>query len=371
MSTFITFIIVLSLLVFVHELGHFSAAKFFGVYVKEFAIGFPPRLFKFKKGETTYSFNLIPLGGFVSIKGEAGDFKDEEDSFSYKPIWQRAIILAAGVIMNFITAVLLISIGFMIGLPVSVEDSSQLGAGANVREEGIQIFQVLENSPAALAEIQMGDIIHQVNGKSFSEITGVQEYIGGLAGEPVNIEIKRGKTFLNKEVTPELLEEVNTVGMGVALVKSGIVSYPPHYALWQGTKRTIGITGQIIEGFRDLIGKLFSSEKIGAAVAGPVGIAVLTGQASQLGFSYLLQFTALLSINLAILNLLPFPALDGARLFLLGVEKVRGKAMDENMEGLIHSLGFLLLMLLMIVVTYKDVIKYGGNILEAVTSIFS
>ena len=375
--TIVVFIVILGLLVFVHELGHFVSAKKYGAGVDEFGFGFPPRICGWKKingrrkffwgsgsiesEDTIYSFNWIPLGGFVKIKGEGGESKEDEDSFANKKPWKRAIILSAGVFMNLVLAAVLLMVVFGIGAPQIIE--GDLGPG-KLKETNIQVISVIEGSPAEEAKIQMGDFVIKVDGRNFEEIESLQTYTDGKTGQVMSFVFKRGGKEITKEVTPIILEETGNGGIGVGLVKTGIVSYPWYYAIWMGIKATVLLTGQILVAFGVLIKNLIIQHKTTVDLAGPVGIAVLTGQVARMGFVYILQFAALLSINLAIINFLPFPALDGGRILFLAIEKIRGKAINQKVENAIHTVGFTLLMLLVLLVTFRDVAKFSDTFVE-------
>ena len=370
MQTLIVFIIVLGILVFVHELGHFLAAKYFKVRVDEFSIGFPPRLFKIKKGGTLYSINLIPLGGYVKIKGEGGEDKEDEDSFVSKPIWNRIVILFAGVAMNFFAAAIFLSIGYMIGLPAPVDDEIFMKNFARVDEAKVQIVSVLESSPANMGGIEMGDIILSIDNIKLDNVPDVQKYINDHQNDTLNFEIKRGSETFVKEVKPAFVEEADKYAIGVDLAKNALVSYPWYIAIIHGFYRTVSLAYEIVYSLINLIYQFFVTQTQSIPVAGPVGIAVLTGKASELGFVYLLQFIALLSINLGIINLLPFPALDGSKILLLFVEKIRGKSINSTVESWIHLTGFAFLMLVMLIVTYKDIVKYWRAFMSSISSLF-
>lgn len=369
MLTIIIFIIVLSLLVFVHELGHFFTARKFGIKAEEFGFGFPPRLFgvykndqgewKFVKGskevtdcpKTVYSINSIPLGGFVKIKGEDGDSM-ETDSFNSKKIWQRAVVLAAGVTMNIVLAAILISFGFMIGLPQSLEGLSK---NAQVSDKKIQIVQVLKDSPAEKSGIIGGDTILSVDKKIFSDYQSLQTYINDNIGKELSYDIKRGGEVKEIKIKPELRQDTGKGGIGVVLSETGIVKYPWYQAIWEGIKQTAMITWAILVAFVMLIKGLIMGQGAGGDVAGPVGIAKLTGQVAKLGFAYLIQFTALLSVNLAIINFMPIPALDGGRIIFLMIEKIKGRPVKRELEAVIHNIFFLLLIALILFITFKEV----------------
>lgn len=371
LATIITFILILGILVFVHELGHFIAAKKMGVKVEEFGLGFPPRLFKVKKGETVYSLNLIPLGGFVRLKGEDGGEKKDEDSFSNKKVWQRVVILASGVGMNFLLAIIIISIGFIIGFP-QVITGNKFENYAKIKDEGIQVISVLEKCPAYDADIQPGDIIASIDNKKISSVEEVQNYVNMRKEEKINLEIKRDKEIIKKELYPMKIEGTEPANyiMGVGLAKIGVLKYPFHIAVYKGVETAVLLTGEIIQAFYQLIKNLIFVHKVTVELTGPIGIAALTGQVADLGFIYILQFISLLSINLGIINLVPFPALDGGRILFAFIEKIRGKAVNENIENLIHNVGFLLLMVLIIFITYRDVLNYKSAFIDFFRKIF-
>lgn len=372
-GTILLFILVLSLLVFVHEFGHFIMAKKMGMKVEEFGFGFPPRIWGYKpKGsETTYTVNWIPLGGFVKIKGESGQYKNDPDSFASKAAWRRLVVLVAGVVMNLVLAAVLLSGGFMIGLPSVIDESTP--ASATVRDAEIRIISVVPESPAERANMESGDILVSIDGRIFDTAEEARTYIGAEAGSGVEILFARDENgermFYTEVVTSESLKEVDQVGVGVGLIKTGLVSFPVHLAVWHGVLGTGSFTYEVGKSFFDLIRNLVVKQEVSVDLSGPVGIAVLTGEVAALGFVYLLQFTALLSINLAIINILPFPALDGGRVLFLIIEKVRGKAVDQRVEGLVHTIGFALLMVLVLLVTYRDFVKFGGQIWGAIKSI--
>lgn len=394
--TIVIFIIVLGLIVFVHELGHFYSAKKLGIGVDEFGLGFPPRIFgiqkinnskstgfkKWKiikgaktpettpesKGNVIYSLNWIPIGGFVKIKGEQGDMKDEDDSFSSKKIWKRVIVLSAGVTMNFIFAFILISIGFGVGIPNVVDQ--EVSKSAIVSEQKIQVVKVEPDSPAEKAGIKLGDIIVSSNDSIFITTQDFQDFAGPNLNNEIMLTISRAGEEKEVKIIPEDLNENGKGAVGVWLADIGLVKYPWYMAIWMGAKTTVQITWQILVAFYELIKNLIVTQKAGMELAGPVGIAVLTGQVAKLGFIHLLQFAAILSINLGIINFIPFPALDGGRVLFLLIEKIRRKPMNEKIEAMMHNLGFLLLIVLVIVVTFKDISKYGDSIKDFFTSIF-
>lgn len=365
--TIIIFILILGVLVLVHELGHFFTARKFGMKVEEFGLGFPPKAFTmFRKNGTDYTLNWIPIGGFVKIKGESGENADEEDSFAHKKAWQRFIVLVAGVSMNIIFAWLLLSIGFGIGLPQVVDDES----AGQIKDTSILILSVEENSPAFTAGVLIGDKVMSLNGNEFTNIDDFQRFINVSRDDPINLQVSRGNETRDFAIIPEYNDQEDRLILGVGLVKTGIISYPWYEAVWQGGKATIFTTIEIVRTFGMIMKNLFTTGHLGADIAGPVGIAVITGQVVNLGFIYVLQFAALLSINLAIINILPFPALDGGRVLFLGIEKIIRRPVNQKVEAIIHNLGFIFLMILIVLVTFRDIGRFGQNFLDTIKNIF-
>jgi regulator of sigma E protease len=359
-------------LVFAHELGHFWTAKRFGVKPKEFGFGFPPRIWgiyrdvngKWKQvwgkqevrdaSDTVYSVNWIPMGGFVNI-GEDDINDNGPESFMGKKIWQRALILSAGVFMNVVLAAVLLSIGFMSGLPQLMGD--RVDPKAFVIDRKIQVTEVLPDSPADKAGIKANDVILEVDGRKFSSIKELQAYIGDKIGMKLNYKLKRDGADFNKEITPVLIKETDTGGIGVGIAGIETVKYPWYLAIWKGVKTSILLLWLIITAFVGLIQGIFMGQGVPESLAGPVGIAKLTGEASRMGFAYLMQFTALLSLNLAVINFVPIPALDGGRVLFLIIEKIKGKPVKRDVEAIIHNIFFFLLIILIIVVTFRDISK--------------
>jgi len=371
MVTAIVFIIILGALIFVHELGHFMVARRNGVKADEFGFGFPPRMAGFVKDEktgkykfvwgneeiqsknTVYSINWIPLGGFVKIKGENGGEIEESDSFASKKAWPRIKILAAGVVMNFIFAWFLISLALWIGAPEAVDGNKNSLPGSK-----IQITEVMPDSPATESGSQIGDEIVKSNDREkFVNVADLQEYIGLSGGKEISLEIRRGDENFSIKVVPEKNEAQNKGMIGVGLAQTAIVAYPFLEAIWKGAVSTYEITMLILSALGGIIVSLFAGNGVGADVSGPIGIAILTKQVATLGFVYILQFAALLSINLGIINALPIPALDGGRILFILIEKIKGSPISHKTEHMFHTIGFMLLILLMILVTLRDVVK--------------
>ncbi len=356
--TIIVFILILGLIVLVHELGHFVTAKRAGVRVDEFGFGFPPRVFSIKKGETIYSLNLFPLGGFVKIHGEDGKKEEDGDkkrAFYNKPIGTRAKIIVAGVVMNLILSSFLLGIGHFMGLP------SIIGDDEIVENSKIQITQVDSDSPAREADLKIGDTISEIQiGDQVlvaNRVDEIQEFNSDNKGKVATLTIDRGGEILKKDVMLRISHPEGEGPLGIGLARTAIVSLPWYKAFVQGFTDTIRLTWFIAAALASILWQLMTTGRLAMEIAGPVGIYDLAGQATRLGFIYILQFTAILNINLAIINALPFPALDGGRLLFLGIEKIKGSPVSQKIEGIAHTAGFVILILLMIAVTWRDVIR--------------
>lgn len=365
--TVITFVLVLSVLVLAHEFGHFYFARRAGVKVEEFGFGFPPRLGGIKKGDTLYSINWIPLGGFVKIKGESGEDKDDPGSFASKTVWQKVLILSAGVIMNFILAWALLTGGYLFGLPEVIDE---VPVQARVANEKMQIMSILKDSAGDMAGLRTGDEVLALNGEPVGTIDRFRAIMAENEGRPVQVELKRKGETVSLEATPAVIASTGRPGLGVALVKTGLVSYPFYYAPVAAARTTYTFTAEVVGSFYDLLADLFRGKKVGVEFSGPVGIAVVTGEVARAGWRQLIQFMALLSVNLGVINILPIPALDGGRILFLAIGSLRRRGIGVNFERIAHTLGFAVLMLLVLVVTYKDVVRFGPSIWGSVLHFF-
>lgn len=359
------FLIILLVLVLVHEFGHFFSAKKFGIRVDEFGFGFPPKLFGRKYGETEYSLNLLPLGGFVKIFGENPNNEntngpDRERSFVHKAKWKQAVVLFAGVFMNFLLAWMLFSIGFMSGLPTSVGSEAK---GHNLRDVNLVVVSVAPNSPTQMAFLKSGDKIISV--KSSSDVLNqinpdaLKSFIVSHPEKEIEIGYMRGKdknTYVAK-VIPVLNPSSGEPMIGMAMDQIGIAKLPLFSALKEGMELTWFVAKGTVIGLYTLIAESLRGEGSFDSITGPVGIIGIVGDTFEFGFVYLLSLMALISVNLAIINLLPFPALDGGRLFFLLIEKIKGSRMNPKIANTVNMIGFGVLILLMLVVTYHDIVK--------------
>lgn len=351
----IVFIFILALLVLSHELGHFLAARWAKMKVEEFGFGLPPRIWGKTRGETTYSLNALPIGGFVKILGEDGQDIDNPRSFASKSPYQRAIVLIAGVAMNFLLAIILYIIGFTIGIPAQYSDQIK----DNIKDTKLQIVGMEQNSPAKLAGLKELDIIEDVDGKRFEEVGDLRQYLIDRGGSEVLLKVKRGAKTLSVKITP--LKEIpsNKGPTGMIVDKVGILQYPFWQSIYYGTKETFVNSYRIFYGFYYIIKNLITTGKApaGIEVGGPVKIAALTFIVTGLGIGYLINFIALLSLTLFIINILPFPALDGGRLVFVAVEAIKGSPLNRDLEKKIHAVGFIILLVLIILLTVRDILK--------------
>jgi RIP metalloprotease RseP len=405
-------------------MGHFWVAKKLGVKVEEFGFGLPPRavgILRFRTGQkeidthqeklelaedkkgqafieeeiidteaikpikrwkffwgekvpepagmipddTVYSINWLPLGGFCKIKGENGEGESDSDSFVAKAIWKRIAIISAGVVMNIFLAMALFAIGYMIGLPQSVDDSA---SQKYISNEKIEIVQVLPNTPAAAAGLQAGDTVLSIDGNKIMSDTVLQNYNASRAGIVLNYKILRDDKTLDVKITP-----ANKGGkgeVGIAIVNTGLVRYPWYLAIWKGITTAVILLGVIIMAFYELLKNLILGHGVSAQISGPVGIATMTGQYARMGFVYLLQFVGILSLNLAVVNFLPLPALDGGRIVFLLIEKFKGSPVKREVEAGIHQVGLLALIVLILLITVKDVSQYTAPLVNLFKRIF-
>ena len=341
--TIISFLLVLSLLVFVHEFGHFIVAKLTGIKVEEFGFGYPPRLLTItKRGDTEYTLNIIPFGGFVRMLGE--EDPTHPDSFAAKGKLTRAAALLAGPLMNVALACFL-----FIGIAV---------AGFDIPAGSVAIVDVAPGSPAAKASLQEGDIVLSIDGLTVRNTYELSRHTSERLGEEVTLSIKRDERTLPISLTPRQEPPVGEGPMGVIIQTVDIVGTDKlRYSLWEAIPAGIRATGNTFLAIFSGVASMIQGS-IAADVRGPVGIAAATGEIAKSGLAALIQFTAYLSVQLAIFNLIPFPALDGGRLAFIALEALRGgKRVAPEKEGLIHLVGLVILIGLMLVVSYNDVVR--------------
>ncbi len=341
----IAVIIFLSILILIHELGHFWAAKKFGLWIEEFGFGLPPRIWGKKIGETFYSINALPFGGFVKIFGEDREkeiaaIQLEEKiisrNFSSLSVGRRAIIISAGVLMNFLLGWFLISIVFSIGIP-----------------QAVLITEIAPNSPASEIGLKTGDKII-----GFSEVDSLIKFINEYRGQEIPLKIERNDELKQFSVTPRLNPPVGEGALGVGLIQAGLAKKNLLASIWEGLKTSLEVIKTIFMAIFNLITKAFTGKASLEQIAGPVGIVKITNQVGNLGLIYLLQLLALISLNLTVINIFPFPALDGGRLLFLLIEKIKGSPLPIKFERYANAVGMLLLLFLMAIITIKDIIRF-------------
>ncbi|MFC2069831.1 RIP metalloprotease [Chloroflexota bacterium] len=338
----ISFLAVIIVLILAHEIGHFFTAKATGVKVEEFGIFYPPRLISVKRGETIYSLNAIPLGGFVKMAGE--EDPDVPGSLASKKIWVRLLVLGSGSLMNFLLPLLLFSIAFMVPYNAVVGQSI--------------VKEVASDSPAGRAGIVAGDIILSVNNKQVNNNVDVYRNFDLNLGKEVGVLVRHAdETEEAISIIPRWKPPEGQTPSGMRVVTAEATAVPQSYPFWKAIPMGVESCVETFILFKNGIISMIIGA-VEAEFAGPVGIAQLTGQIAQAGISPLLEFAAFLSINLAIVNLFPLPALDGGRIIFVLVEWVRrGKRVAPKTEGIVHLVGFALLMVFFLAVTYQDIAR--------------
>ena len=344
------------LLVLVHEWGHFFSARKFGIKVEEFGFGFPPRIASRVKNGVRYSFNLLPLGGFVKIFGEQGEGAGDPASFISRPAWQRFLVIVAGVLMNFVLAWVLFSLAAGVGAPAAFGDED-----AGARSAPVTIVGLAPGSPAEQAGFQFGDAIEKVyaggQDVSIPSVVFFQEIISKHRGEEIIVKFRRGSEAREVVITPRVNPPEGEGAIGVALVRVAFERSPWYRAPWDGFITLMFAVQGIVVGVYSVFRELLTEGRLMGEVSGPVGIFIITDQARSLGLSYVLHFIAILSVNLGVLNLLPIPALDGGRILFIAIEKLKGSPVNFKFEQRAHTVGFAILIFLMLLVTYRDVVR--------------
>jgi regulator of sigma E protease len=348
-TSIISIVILLGVLIFAHEIGHFLAAKYCGVKVLKFSLGFGPRLVGRKWGETEYLISWFPLGGYVKLLGESEteSLSDEEktQSFSEQSVWRRIIIVLAGPLFNFLLAVLIFTFVYMYGIPVLTP----------------RIGETQTGSPAASAGVIAGDIVKEINGKRIQKWDDLSDAVEKSNGTKLRFVFKRGESNYTVSIQPRIQKLKNVFGEDVKAFKIGVLPADEFYtqrlnlffAFWQGTKQTYFITKMTLLSIYKMIEGVVSPTTMG----GPILIAKIAGKQAQKGFIPFLLFMALLSINLGVLNLLPIPVLDGGHLLFFMIEAIKGRPVKPQWRELAQSIGFVIIVILMILVFYLDLTR--------------
>lgn len=357
----IVFLLVLGFLVFIHELGHFAVAKWTGMRVDEFALGFPPRLWAKKRGETTYALNAIPFGGYVKIHGEQPEEGDEDPrSFDRKPVWARLAVMLAGVTMNFLFAYVALTIAFMVGFSSIAQDLTKV-PGATVTKRDVLLVDVREDGPAYAAGLRAGDIVREFRHdgevqvlRTIQELVTYTDHLQEKGIRDVEIVyVREGDEHVAKAtINPEGL------ALGIAIQSLDTVKVPvlqaPKVAA-QESWEIIEVTGHALKGF---FGKIFTKAELDENVSGPIGIYQATATATKVGFAQVIFIMVVLSLNLALLNLLPFPALDGGRVVFLIIEATfRKRVIQRRIENALTVASFIFLIGLMVILTARDILR--------------
>jgi len=374
----------LALLVLTHELGHFLMSRWIGVTVEEFGFGLPPRLIglvkmRDKKRKKTfwkiihkyskinydekepispiYSLNAIPFGGFVKIFGEDGEEKQDPHSFAAQPVSKRFLILIAGIVMNFILGVSLFTFGYWSGFPEIIEDD------VAINDAKVQILNISPGSPAETAGLKAGDTIQSLALPDQKEIpvdkvATLQNIVKEQSGKILTVEVVRGNDVYRYNITPRVNPPEGEGPIGIFPARIGIVKYPILKALEISLKESVQLIWIMADYLKNIIGQLIQAEKVSVDVSGPIGIVVLTNQFREMGFPYLIKFAGLISLNLAFINFIPYPALDGGRILFLLIEKIKGRPVSQKLEQTIHMVGLYSLLLLMVLVTFKDISRF-------------
>ncbi|MEW6546462.1 MAG: RIP metalloprotease RseP [Bacillota bacterium] len=338
--TFLVAVLVLGLLMVAHEAGHFLGARWAGIRVHEFTIGFGPALYRRRVGETWYALRAIPWGAGVRIAGMEPGEVDDPRGFARQPLLTRAGVIFAGPLMNLLLAVVLFTLIFAV-----------LGIGRAT----LTVAQVLPGKPAERAGIQAGDRILEIEGRRVTIWEEVVAMVQASPGRPLAVTVERGGLRENVVVVPEPSPSDPRLGFVGLAPRVEVQRDPPLRALWSGLRETYRVTILWIRGML-----LAVTGKVEARLMGPVGLGELIGQAARVGLSSLLYLTGVISANLALINLVPIPALDGSRLMFLALEAVRGRPVDPARENLVHLVGFALLMILFLVITYMDLARLGA-----------
>ncbi len=353
LRTLVLFLFTFTLIVAVHELGHYVTARALGMRVLEFGFGFPPRAASIMHAGIRYSLNWIPFGGFVRIFGQ-DDFtihqqgEGEPGSFTSKPWWSQAIVLAAGVAMNFVLAIVVLTVAF--------------SSGTTAPNRDVKVVEVAPNSPAQAAGLQTGDIVKAIDGSAITSSRGLRAYVDKHTGTSIALQIQRGTGSLEIQATPRGDPPEGEGPLGIKLEE---VTAPVAVSLSQAFGQSVALTGEVVGQILELPGQLLGrgggSGQGAPQVGGPIEIFRVTGQVAQFGVPTFLKLIGVLSVNLGVLNIVPFPGLDGGRLFFVLAGALLRRRLSPQVEAAIHAVGFLLLLGVLLVVSFADIRRAAGG----------
>lgn len=343
----LSFIFVLGLLIFVHELGHFAVAKWCGIRVETFSLGFPPKMIGFRKGETEYCISWIPLGGYVKMSGEKPDEEDIHGrpyEFMSKPIWQRALVIFAGPAMNYVLAVIILA-------------GIYFGKGQPVQTDTAEIGLVMPGEPADKAGLKSGDVMLAIDDSTVTSFEGMYGIVTKKPGAEVKLTWQRGADTMYAFTTTRVDTVMNMQGEVETIGKIGVGRQVEYESMSLGASIAGGFTmanfyvAQIFKFLKDVISGSVSSKLIG----GPLFIAQAAGEAAKQGFLSVLFLASILSVNLCVVNLVPIPVLDGGQLLFLLIEKIKGSPVSMKGRAIAQQVGLVFLILLIIFVTSNDI----------------
>jgi len=338
-------IVILGILILIvgHEFGHFISAKLLKMKVEEFGVGLPPKIFGKKKGDTLYSINALPLGGFVRIYGESEPQAEDNEAFLNKPFWQKTIVVLSGIVMNFVLAWIFFSLVLMIGMP-----------------NHLMVSQVIQNSPAYEAGIKSGDVIQKITigNVTLTDPIDPEAFVNLVKNSPeknVSLEITRKNEKLSIELKKKEVYSSESGYLGIAVAQIGTTQENFFAALWHGMQESVDLVILMFQTLIALLIGIFHHQNALSGLSGPLGIVAFASQSSFLGVSYLFQILGLVSINLAVINILPIPAFDGGRFLFFLIEKIKGKKISFKIQNAMIGVSFVLLLILMVFVTLQDI----------------
>lgn len=348
------FLIIIAVIVISHEFGHFLFSRLYGVKVEEFGFGLPPRILSFQGKKTLYSLNLLPLGGFVKIKGEEKDER-EEDSFSTKPIIGRFLIIFSGALFNVAVGYLLFSFLTAQGIFLPADEMKK-----NQEQVNILVMNVLKGSAAEMAGLKKGDLLILAEDNlnkiiQFKKIKEVQDFMNSARGKTIKLKYLRSGQETNAAIN---IPETDGPALGIGMEEIIFVKTPFYLAPLEGAVLTLKTIKATAAGIYTFIKNLIFPEPAFELVAGPVGLVAIIDFGADFGFSFLLYLVALLSVSIAVINILPFPALDGGRLLFLGIETILKRNLNYKITNLVHNIGFIVLISFMLLVTYFDIQRF-------------